>query len=119
MERFNATFIGEFNKWALSNIEEAWHKPKWKMNVQTSYLPTEFLKIRLGYLLETGKRALVKTSNVALPNSHDLFVGADFSLFDWLSFYVNFDNVISQEYENWYGYTCHRFNVMGGASIVF
>ncbi|MBO7635289.1 MAG: hypothetical protein J6S89_01790 [Paludibacteraceae bacterium] len=117
--RFNATFIGEFNKWALSNIEEAWHKPKWKMNVQTSYMATEFLKLRLGYLLETGKRALVKTSNVALPNSHDLFVGAEFSLFDWLSFYVNFDNVISQEYESWYGYTCHRFNVMGGASIIF
>lgn len=118
-DRFSAVFNGEFNKWALANIEEAWHKPKWKMDVHASYLATDFLKIRLGYLLETGRRALVKDANVALPDSHNLTAGADFRLFKWLSFYLTLDNIINQEYESWYGYTCHRFNIMGGATIIF
>ena len=117
--RLNILFNGEFNKWALANIDEPWHKPKWKMDVEGTYLPTDFLRVRLGYHLEAGKYALVKEDKVKLPNCHNLTVGADFALFNWLNFFVNFDNVISQEYERWYGYSCHRFNVMGGVSVSF
>ena len=118
-ERLDLHFEGIYNKWALNELEEAWHKPMWNLNFQSSYIATDFLRFRLGYQLEAKRYATVNTEKIALPNTHDLCFGVDYKLFNWLNFFVNFDNIIGQEYVSWYGYTQHRFNVMGGASVVF
>lgn len=117
--RLNLHFNGEFNKWNVKEVEEAWHKPKWKMNVEGTFLATNHLRFRLGYLMEAGKYALVNDEKVKLPTAHNICVGADYRLLNWLNFFVNFDNIANQKYSNWYGYTQHGFNFMGGISMIF
>lgn len=118
-ERLNLRATGVFNKWALNEIEEAWFKPKWKLDFEGSYLATDFLRFRLGYQLETGKYASINDVKMKLPNTHNLYLGADYRLFKWFNIFLNLDNIINQEYESWYGYTHHKFNVMGGVSFIF
>ena len=128
-ERLNIRFNGIFNKWALTDLEEAWHRPKWQLDFEGSYLVTDNLRFRLGYQMQAGAKAIlgcqktekeyVAFKQVDLPVSHNLYLGADYRLLKWLDLFVNFDNIAAQEYQTWYGYTQHRFNFMGGVSIVF
>ena len=131
-ERLNIRFDGSFYKWALKNLDEAWHKPKWEMNIEAMFKATNDLRFRLAYQLQTGRysgttylKASGKTSEYVtvekfkLPASNNLTLGADYRLLNWLNLFVEFDNVLNQKYESWYGYTQHGFNFMGGVSMIF
>lgn len=128
-ERLNLRFHGVYNKWALKNLEEAWHQPKWKLDFEGSYLVTDNLRFRLGYQLEAGKKAVlgyqknaktyVKFKEIDLPAAHNLYLGADYRLLKWLDLFLNIDNIAAQQYQSWYGYTHQRFSILGGVSVVF
>ncbi len=118
-ERLKLRFDGKMNKWVLKDLARAWMQPKWEMTLEGSYLANDYLRFRLGYNLKTGLYAQVNGNEERMPNAHNLTVGADYKLLNWLNLFINVDNVANQKYEKWYGYTQHGINLMGGATIVF
>ncbi len=119
-DKLNFTFKSKYNSWSLSDdIKKPWQTPAWEIDFQTSYLVTDYLRLNLAYRFEAGRYALINGNSVSMKNINDLSLGANYKLLSFMNIFLNLNNIINQEYANWYGYTAHRFNVMGGLSVSF
>lgn len=54
-----------------------------------------------------------------LPAYFDVNLGATYKLNDWLSFFVDFNNILGKKYEYWNNYLSQSFNFMVGAGFSF
>ena len=54
-----------------------------------------------------------------MNNINELNIKGSYNILDWLSFYVKANNVMSQKYERYYGYTNQGINALGGISLKF
>jgi len=125
-DKLNFTFKSKYNAWSLSDVEKPWQMPAWELDFQTSYCVTDYLRLNLAYRLEAGRYARpngffgpVISGNTPMKNINDLSLGANYKLLSFMNIFLNLNNLLNQEYANWYGYTVHRFNVMGGVSVSF
>ncbi len=127
-EKLNFTFKSKYNAWSLEKVEKPWQMPAWELDFQTSYSVTDYLRFNLAYRFEAGRYAQVNEDlylatnggkSVSMKNINDLSLGANYKLLSFMDIFLNLNNLLNQEYANWYGYTGHRFNVMGGVSVSF
>jgi len=118
-DKLNFTFKSKYNAWSLSDNEKPWQIPAWEIDFQTSYCVTDYLRLNLAYRFEAGRYARINGNSISMKNIHDLSLGANYKLLSFMNIFLNLNNLMNQEYANWYGYTVHRFNVMGGVSVSF
>jgi len=118
-EKLNFTFKSKYSAWSLDKHEKPWQMPAWELDFQTSYSVTDYLRFNLAYRFEAGRYALINGNSVSMKNVNDLSLGANYKLLSFMNIFLNLNNLLNQEYAVWYGYTKHRFNVMGGASVSF
>ena len=118
-DKLNFTFKSKYNRWSLSDNEKPWQMPEWEIDFQTSYCVTDYLRFNLAYRFEAGRYALIEGKSISMKNINDLSLGANYKLMSFINIFLNLNNLIDQEYANWYGYTTHRFNVMGGVTVLF
>lgn len=112
---------GKVNKWALSKGEEAWMMPTTELQANLSVLPVPDLRVWLAYNHLGGRKALFGPyGNVRnMKNVNDLSLGATYKAMSWLNVFLNLNNVLSNEYEQWYGYANQHFNLMAGLVVNF
>ena len=118
-EKVNIIFKSQYNKWSLNDTEKPWQLPIWKIDFQTTYNATDYLRFCLMYHFEGGRYAFVNGHAEALKNVSDLSLGVNYKLLSFMNLFLNLNNIFNQEYATWYGYTAHRFNLMGGVSVLF
>ena len=118
-DKLNFTFKSKYNAWTLSDNEKPWQTPALEMDFQTSYSVTDYLRFNLAYRLEAGRYALIHGNSASMKNVNDLSLGVNYKPISFVNVFLNLNNLLNQEYANWYGYTVHRFNVMGGVSVSF
>ncbi len=118
-ERLDMGFGAVVNKWALEKNEYAWQRPDWMLDYHMNYNVTKALRLNLAYEFEGGRYALVNKEAVKMRNAHNISLGADYKLLNWLDIFAKFDNMINQPYQSWYGYDCHGFNFLAGLSFFF
>jgi len=117
-ERLNIRLGAKFNKWSLSKYEYAWHRPNWILDFHSSYLITKDVRVNLCYAFEAGRYALINNNAIKLNNTHNLSLGADWNILNWLNIFINLDNITNTQYQEWYGYTKQGFNILGGVSFL-
>ena len=118
-DKLSFIFKSKYNAWSLSDNKKPWQAPAWEVDFQTAYCVTDYLRLNLAYRFEGGRYALVNGNSVSMKNINDLSLGANYKLMSFINIFLNLNNLLNQEYANWYGYTVHRFNVMGGVSVSF
>lgn len=127
-EKLSFTFKSKYNAWSLEKNEEPWQMPTWELDFQTSYAATDYLRFHLAYRFEAGRYARISEfresegrldKSVSMKNVNDLSIGATYQPISFVNIFLNLNNLLNQEYAEWYGYTKHRFNVMGGVSVLF
>ena len=118
-EKWNIIFKSQYNNWALNDNEKPWQLPAWKIDFQTNYNATDYLRLSLMYHFEGGRYASVNGKAESMKNINDLSFGVNYKLLSFLNLFLNLNNIFNQEYATWYGYTAHRFNLMGGVSVLF
>lgn len=118
-EKLSLTLQTRYNAWSLDKIDKPWQMPTFELDFRTSYRITEYLRMELAYEFEGDRHASVGKESVAMENAHDISLGASYSVLSFANVFLNLNNILSQEYQNWYGYTAHRFNIMGGVSLNF
>ncbi|MDR1729681.1 MAG: hypothetical protein LBR52_03370 [Prevotellaceae bacterium] len=121
-DKLNFTFKSKYSTWSLDEIKKPWQIPSWELDFQTSYHVTDYLRFNLAYRFEAGRYAVFfkeNDYNVSMKNINDLSFGANYKLLSFADIFLNLNNLLNQEYAEWYGYTKHRFNIMGGVSVSF
>ena len=118
-DKLNFTFKSKYNAWSLSDYEKPWQIPAWEIDFQTGYCVTDYLRLNLAYRFEAGRYAWINGNSMPMKNIHDLSLGVNYKLLSFMNIFLNLNNLVNQEYADWYGYTIHRFNVMGGISVSF
>jgi hypothetical protein len=118
---------GKYNKWAMSKNETPWMMPKTEFTATVSSVPIEDLRIWVAYNFMGGRKALFKTrigdqyavQEHNMRNLNDLSLGATYKAMSCLNVFLNLNNILSNEYDFWYGNATQHFNLMGGVVINF
>ena len=118
---------GKYNKWAMSKNETPWMMPKTEFTATVSSVPIEDLRIWVAYNFMGGRKALFKTrigdqyavQEHNMRNLNDLSLGATYKAMSCLNVFLNLNNILSNEYDFWYGNATQHFNLIGGVVINF
>ncbi|MGN0214752.1 MAG: hypothetical protein ACI4AH_08115 [Muribaculaceae bacterium] len=102
-------------------------RPEYVLDANITVNPISKLAINLGYEMR-GNRAMWGHQIVEghdfweetpLDNAMNLKVGASYRLLDYLTLFVNANNLMNKQWDVLYGQGAQKLNVMGGASITF
>ncbi|MCQ2207153.1 MAG: hypothetical protein MJZ02_02910 [Paludibacteraceae bacterium] len=118
---------GKYNKWAMGKDETPWMMPKTEFTATVSSVPIEDLRVWVAYNFLGGRKALFRTHSGEnyivkehnMRNLNDLSLGATYKAMSWLDIFLHVNNILSKEYDYWYGNPTQHFNIMGGVVVNF
>ena len=117
------THFYNISKYTLTDTapdkKEAWGLPKLTLDFNADFSFIENLTFSVNYLFEGGRKTYVNNTSTNMDNVNELNVKGNYNILNWLSFYVKVNNVMSQKYEKYYGYTNQGINAVGGVSLKF
>lgn len=120
-ERFSMLVKARYYKWTLDYIEEAWYKPKYEIALDSRFYPIERLLVTVGVNLQSERYGFNQTlkEKEKLDMLVDINLGAEYKLSSRLSLFAQFNNIASQDYRRWLGYSSYRFNANAGVLFKF
>ena len=111
----------DFYAYGMDRVEEPWHLPTYKFSLLGSF--NLFDKILFGSDLYTmgGIKAknFLTDEEVELDPIIDLNFKVDYRYSDQVSMFLNFNNVLSRNYERYYNYPARGFMLMAGITYAF
>lgn len=122
-DRITLELNGSYNSYFMDNEDEAWHKPALEANLIATYNLRNKILVR-GELFAAGKRFAKSIDNgetvaVELDGYADVNLGIEYRYTPLLSAFVNFNNILNQQYFHWNRYPSYRFNFLAGVSYSF
>lgn len=117
--RINVQFKGAYNKWDVTSETYAWNKPKWEADLSTSVHLNRNLSVD-GAIFIQGKR-YAKLGDTAVPMNTkvDINLGVSYSYTNSFTVFAKVNNLINNQYQDFYGYDVQGFNVLAGAAFSF
>ncbi len=114
-DKFSLLLKGAFNSYSMSVLEKPWHKPAFEASLGAKYSLHDKIIVR-GDFSYVGKRyATTPDSQVIQLKAYpDLNLGFEYRYRKILSFFLNFNNIISVRYQPWNQFPTQGFFVMGG-----
>ena len=121
----------DYNKYALKNLPQPFHRPEFQASVFGTY--NVFDKLMLGvegyfYAASYGisYRPAATAGAVRVPDFYratdpivDLNLRADYRITPKISIFVMGNNLANRQYQRFYGYPVKGINVLGGATYTF
>jgi len=110
---------------------KAWNMPAFTLNLKADVHVLDNLTLSASYNLLSGRKgALVSVYNaghgnelsyndVSLKDINELNVSAEYRFTNWLTGFVQVNNLLNQKYDVCYGYTQQGLGVMGGVRLKF
>ena len=116
---FNLLLQAAYYSWQLDSLDEAWYKPAMTLGVRGNYQINEELQVYASFNVLGQRKASVNNSVQTLDAVPDINLGADYRYNKRWHFFTEFRNVISADYDRWYGYPSQGINVRAGAGYSF
>ncbi len=126
------TIGGKLNvdEYTLSNNDEAWHLPKFRLAANTRINISEKLYIdgelsfqgqtySLAHNFENATTVINPAEKKTVPSFVDLSAGAEYRATKQLGIFVRANNMFGKEYERYLYYPRLGFNVLGGINFSF
>jgi hypothetical protein len=98
---------------------KAYGLPSFVANAGINVRPVKPLTIGLDYCMMSGMYAYVNTEDVKMKTINDLRLRASWNFNDQFSIYAQFNNLLFQKHEMYYGYPLQPFTAMAGFSVNF
>jgi hypothetical protein len=101
--------------------EEAWHLPKYKLNANASFNIAKKFLINLDVIGQGGMKALDQQTQdaVDLDGALDLNAKVDYLFSDSFSIFLQFNNIVGNEYPLFLNYPVRGFQFLGGLTWSF
>jgi len=108
-----------YNSWNVDNQQYAWNMPKFDAQLNTDVHINDNLTVSVNMYYE-GIR-YVKLGDLAIPMNDkvDINLGVAYSYNNWLTVFGKINNLINNQYQNYYGYDVQGTNMMIGAAFSF
>lgn len=119
LNRVNVQLKGSYNRWNVADEQYAWNKPKWEGDLGANVRLDRNISVD-GNIFVQGKR-YAKLGDTAMPMSPkvDVNLGISYSYNNWFTAFGRINNLINNQYQDYYGYDVQGFNVMAGAAFSF
>ena len=98
---------------------EAYGRPSFVANAGINVRPVKPLTLSLDYCMMSGMYAYSGSENVKMKAINDLRFRASWQFNDMFSLYAQFNNLLFQKYELYYGYPMQPFSAMAGFVVNF
>ena len=129
-EKLKIDLIGKYYSYMLFNNSYAWHKPLMDLTLRGRYNLFNKLIMQADARIQAGRKALVYGVGEdvtfqngqylqSLGNVVDLNLSVEYLYNKRISGFLQFNNVIAQNYMRWYNYPVQGFQAMGGLSFKF
>jgi hypothetical protein len=120
-DKFRSTLKGEFFRYGLDRLEEAWGRPRFAGTWTNSYILNKKLFVTADLYFYEGIKNKNFVSNVTytLKPIYDANVKIDYFLGKQLSAFVSLNNIFSQNYQRYLYYQVQGLNFLGGISYSF
>jgi hypothetical protein len=104
-----------------TDIEEAWHRPTYKVTGETSVNIFDKLLFDVNLISQGGMKAFdpVADTQVELDPAFDLNVRAEYLFSDSFSIFGQFNNITSSQYPLFFNYPVRGFQALGGITWSF
>lgn len=110
-----------YYKWQLDYLEEPWYRPQFDASIETRFYPIDRLLVFANVDVLGNRYAYDQTNKCKykLDNVFDINVGAEYAITSRLTTFVKVNNLASQDYQRWFGYSSHRINATAGLTFKF
>lgn len=118
------SFMTDFNYSAYKMVAEnkPWHRPAFDFTFTTRYNFKEKIYVQIDYLYygkRFAKNLYPGSPEITLAPINDLNLKLEYRYSDVLSGFLDFYNLLSQEYYLWNQYPSQRLNVLAGVTYKF
>lgn len=112
---------GDYFGYSTGDVAEAWHRPKYRLGVNTAFNIYSKLLFNVDALAQGGAKAFDVDTDVitTLPAAFDLNAKVSYLFSKQFSVFVKGNNLLSNEYPIYLNYPVRGLNVMGGLTWVF
>jgi outer membrane receptor for ferric coprogen and ferric-rhodotorulic acid len=113
-----------YNAYAMDKEEKAWHKPALELSLETYYIVKEKLTLKANITSRSGVYARTFDDNGTLQAKQldgwfDIGLGGEYQINKQFSAFINFNNLLNNDYMRWYNYPVQKFNVLAGVGFSF
>lgn len=112
---------GDFYTYTEGDLQEVWHRPTYRLSANAFYNVFDKILLKADLIMQGGMKALDQqtTEVVKLDGAFDLNAKAEYLFSETFSFYVQLNNIVSNEYPLYYHYPARGMQVMGGITWSF
>jgi hypothetical protein len=120
-ERAKFLLRGDVFSYSTDKIEEAWHRPTYKLTGDASFNIYKKLLLNVNLIAQGGMKAFDWNTDqvVKLDPAFDLNVRTEYLFSDSFSFFVQLNNITSNKYPVFFNYPVRGFQVLGGITWTF
>ena len=108
-----------YNGWYVENQQFAWNKPKYEAQLNTDLRINDNLTVSANMYYEGTRYAKLGDFSILMQDKVDINLGVNYSYTNWLTVFGKINNLINNQYQNYYGYDVQGTNMMIGAAISF
>lgn len=112
---------GDFYTYTAGDLQEVWHRPTYRLSANAFYNVFDKILLSADLIMQGGMKALDQETAtvVKLDGAFDLNAKAEYLFSDSFSFFVQLNNIVSNEYPLYYHYPVRGMQVMGGITWSF
>lgn len=108
----------------LKGIAEAWHTPKFKSGIWMQFNPSTHWMINASAYYTGEQKAEIypasgTTGFKTLPSFTDISLGLEYRINKRISLFVNGNNLLNKQYQNYLNYPVLGLNAQGGITLSF
>ncbi len=128
-ENLSMRLRGDYYEYTLDRLPGAFHKPGFEVNLHARYNIQDKIILTAdlfgrdktrGGLLEPGPGWQTLIQEYDLHDFYaDVNLGIEYRYNKRLSAFLNFSNILNEDYERWLGYPTQGFNFLGGLGFAF
>ena len=129
-DKLQVQLRGDYWSYKTERELEAWHLPNYRVGITGTYDLRDKILVRADVFAIGERKArslnaidgidpVDGVTTVNLKGYVDANLGFEYRYTKRLSAFLNFNNIASQKYQQWYRYRVQGFNVLGGVTYAF
>ncbi len=119
-ETFRLTLRGDYFSYNTNDLQEAFHRPTYKVNFNTRYNFYDKIFIEAGIISQGGMKAVDQgLSVITLDPAFDVNLKMRYFISKEFSAFIQFNNMLSNNYPLYQSYPVRGFQALGGVNWSF
>ena len=119
-ERLGFDFFGDYFHYEMDKIRKAYHLPRFDIHFLARYNFGDKIFINLDLFARDGVFAVIpRNQDIQLKGFADVNLRGTYKFSDYLSFFVDLNNIASMKYQRYYLYPSYGFNCKIGGILTF